>query len=252
MDPWLEGHLWPDAHHILAVVIKELLAPQVSPKYLVHTDVYTVTDTSPEEDVGIMYPDVEVLRKEVKEPAQGYTSAGLPPLTPVTISVPATRTIEVRVPTVEIRDRRNNLLVTAIEILSPVNKRKPGLQPYIEKRERLHEAGVHLLEIDLIRRGQRPFVHPYLPKSHYLVSLMRAGEGSTDLWAFNVQDSLPVVPVPLKAPDTDAVLDLGKALDLIYDRSLYHSAIDYEEAPPPPAFGKEEEKWIREKVKAVS
>ncbi len=248
MDPYLEGHLWPDVHQRLAAVICELLAPQVSPAYVARMSLYTVADTSPEEDVGILYPDVEVLRRKAEEPAEEYATAGSKPVTPVTITIPATRMVEVRIPVVEIRDRKHNQLITAIEIISPVNKRRPGLQPYIEKREQLHQSGVHLLEIDLIRRGQRPFTHPYLPQAHYLVTLMRAGQGRTDVWAFNVQDSLPVVPVPLKAPDEDAVLDLGEALALIYERGLYHLSIDYREAPPPPAFSAEAQEWMREKL----
>lgn len=45
MDPFLEGHLWPDFHQTLATYIKAHLVPQVSPKYLVQTVVYTVSDT---------------------------------------------------------------------------------------------------------------------------------------------------------------------------------------------------------------
>ncbi|MCO6490006.1 MAG: DUF4058 family protein [Phaeodactylibacter sp.] len=248
MDPYLEDYLWPDVHQRLAAVICELLGPQISPAYVARMNLYTVNDTSPEEDVGIMYPDVEVLKRKAEEPAEEY-AADTPPTTPVTISIPATRTVEVRIPVVEIRNRKKNQLITAIEILSPVNKRKPGLQPYIEKRERLHASGVHLLEIDLIRRGQRPFIHPYLPKSHYLITLTRAGTGNTDAWAFNVKDSLPVVPVPLKAPDEDVVLDLGKALGLAYSRGLYHLSVNYREEPPPPDFDEEARAWMRELLK---
>ncbi len=248
MDPYLEDYIWPDVHHRLAAVICELLGPQISPAYVARLNQYTVNDTAPEEDVGIMYPDVDVLRRKVEEPAEEY-AAGLPPMTPATISIPAIRNVEVRIPVVEIRDGQKNRLITAIEILSPVNKRKPGLQPYREKRERLHSSGVHLLEIDLIRRGQRPFSHPYLPRSHYLITLIRAGSGTTDAWAFNVQDTLPVVPVPLKAPDKDAVLGLGKALEMIYSRGLYHLSVDYKKEPPPPAFDEEDKKWIKKLLK---
>jgi len=51
--------------------------------------------------------------------------------------------IEVRIASVEIRDTANTL-VACIEILSPVNKREPGLMPYRQKRQRLYNANVHL------------------------------------------------------------------------------------------------------------
>jgi hypothetical protein len=254
MDPYLEGYLWPDVHHELASAIKELLVPQIRPRYVARLNLYTVTDTAPEEDVGIMYPDVEVLRRKHKaeEPQQAYAGAGNDGPTPSSLTISAVFEAEVRIPVVEIRNTQDNQLITVIEILSPVNKRRPGIDPYREKRRRLIEAGVHLMEIDLLRRGERPFAHPYLPKSHYLVTLVRSGSGKTDVWAIDIRESLPVLPVPLKAPDKDALLDLRKALDLIYDKSDYGLSVNYEEAPPPPDFSEEEKRWMREEVLRIA
>ncbi len=64
MDPWLEGHVWPDVYHDLATRFKEQIVPQVVPKYFVRIETYTVEDTSPEEEVGVMYPDVEILKEK--------------------------------------------------------------------------------------------------------------------------------------------------------------------------------------------
>lgn len=247
MDPFLEGYLWPDVHHSFAFVIKEVLSVPISPKYVARTELYTVQDSNPEGDVGIMYPDVEILRRKnsVEEPAVAYAGEAAI-LSAATISIPDMMPIAVRIPVVEIRDIENNQLITAIEILSPVNKREPGLVPYREKRKHLHESGVHLLEIDLLRRGQRPFNHPYMPKNHYIVTLVRAETNRTDVWGFDIQDPMPVVPVPLKAPDADVPLDLGKVLRIIYERSLYQLSIDYNETPPPPTFLEEEQAWMQE------
>ena len=244
MDPYLEGHLWPDVHNSLAYLISVQLTPRLGEPYIVHLNNYTVEDTSPEEDVGIMYPDVEVFRKPdaLKEPVEGY---GGPATTPETIVLPAIKPVEVRIPFVEVKDRKSNQLITAIEILSPVNKRRPGLQPYREKRLRLHQAGVHLIEIDLLRRGERPLAHPYLPKAHYLITLIRAGQGQTQVWAVDVMEPLPVIPVPLKAPDKDTFLDLGKALKDLYEQRALDKSIDYSEAPPAPAFSMEALDWMK-------
>jgi len=245
MDPYLEGYLWPDVHNELASAIKELLAPQISPKYVARIELYTAEDRSPESEVGIMYPDVEVLRRnpEVKEPEVDYET--IPALTKPTLVIPDFVSVPVRIPVVEIRDVAKNRLITAIEILSPVNKKPPGLERYREKRLDLHHAGVHLLEIDLIRRGTRPLAHPKLPVAHYLMSLLRAGSQHTAVWALNVQDKLPVLPVPLAAPDPDVPLDLRRALDLIYERSLYELSIDYKLDPPPPVFDEKTKEWMR-------
>lgn len=243
MDPYLEGYLWPDVHNSLAYLIKVQLISRLADPYVVHLNTYTVEDTSPEEDVGIMYPDVEVFRKAdvAKEPVGAYE----PPVTPETLVLPTIKNIEARIPVVEIKDRKSNQLITAIEILSPVNKRKPGLLPYREKRERLHYAGVHLVEIDLIRRGERPLEHPYLPQSHYLICLLRAGIGTTQVWAVDVKDPLPVIPIPLKQPDKDSLLDLGKAFKDVYEQGAFERSVNYSEAPPPPAFTEEELEWMK-------
>ena len=247
MDPYLEGHLFPDVHNSLAYLISVQLTPRLAAAYVVHLNNYTVEDTSPAEDVGIMYPDVEVFHKadRVKEPAISYGAQ----ITPETMMLPAIKPVDVHIPVVEIRDRKNNKLITAIEILSPVNKRKPGLQPYREKRLRLHYAGVHLIEIDLIRRGERPLEHPYLPKSHYMVALLRAGIGTTQIWAIDVKEPLPVIPVPLKQADEDTFLDLGAALKDLYEQRSFEKSIDYSETPPPPVFSPEDMKWMKALVK---
>lgn len=139
--------------------------------------------------------------------------------------------MEVRISTVEIRDTANNRLVTCLEILSPVNKREPGLIPYRQKRQRLYEANVHLIEIDWLRRGIRPFEHPRLPEVPYLVTLTRAQASEVEVWPIRLQDPLPVIPVPLKSPDPDIPLELPSALRDIYDEAVYDLSIDYRQPP---------------------
>jgi Protein of unknown function (DUF4058) len=247
MDPYLEGYLWPDVHNRLAAVIAELLAPQLAPKYVARIELYTVEDQTPESEIGILYPDVEVLQLRVEEPAAQYARGAAASKPDVVL--PYHAPVPVRIPVVEIRDVAKNRLVTAIEILSPVNKKRRGSEKYGEKRAALHQSGVHLLEIDLLRRGIRPLMHAMLTKSDYAVFLLRAGARNTEVWRINLHDSLPVLPVPLKLPDPDAILDLKAALDLIYARGLYGLSIDYGQKPPPPDLSEEDLNWIKEHAK---
>ena len=209
MDPYLEGYLWPDVHHRLATEIARRLMPRLRPHYVARLEIYVVEDENPEVEIGIMYPDVEVI-------------------------------------VVEIRDVARNELVTSIEILSPVNKREPGLGKYRQKRQRLQEANVHLLEIDLLRRGQRSLSHPRLPDAPYLVTLVRAGRHEVEVWPVYLQDTLPDVPVPLRVPDPDVILELGVALQVVYDEAAYDLSLDYSQAPPPPSLSAEAEAWLRQ------
>lgn len=244
MDPYLEGHLWPDVHNALASKIRQLLVPQLKPRYTARLEIYLVEDNSPEQEVGILYPDVEILqpKQSTAAPLQKTDVA----TTAATLQLPVIQPIQVRVPTIEIRDVQGNLLVTCIEILSPANKRDQGLVGYRAKRQRLYRSGVHLLEIDLLRRGKRPYEHPRLPNTPYLISLVRAGETMLDLWPLKLDDVLPVLPVPLRTPDLDVVLDLGNALSQVYDEAAYELSIDYSQDPPPPALSAEEQDWIQQ------
>ena len=145
---------------------------------------------------------------------------------------------------IEIRDTAHNKLVTAIEILSPVNKRNPNLIDYRNKIADLHRSGVHILEIDLLRRGTRPFTSKK-QASHYQMMLLRAGTNNAAYWSVNVQDKLPVLPVPLITPDADVVLELGKALDIIFERGMYHLSMDYSKDPPQPVFSENDKAFIQ-------
>lgn len=251
MNPWLEGYVWPDVHNRLAIMITELLAPHIAPKYVARVELYTVNDDNPSSEIGIMYPDVEILQRQdiVSEPAMAYGNATI--TMPNTI-VPFTVAIPTRIPVVEIRDVAKNKLITAIEILSPVNKRHPGIVDYRKKQVALHRKGVNLLEIDLLRRGTRPFTHPKIAHAHYQMMLLRAKEFNASVWTINIQDTLPILPIPLRSPDPDVSLDLGKALSIIFERSLYHLSLDYKQDPPPPIFEEKDKIWIMERLNQLS
>jgi hypothetical protein len=144
-----------------------------------------------------------------------------------------------------VRDVAHNQLVTSIEILSPVNKRDPARAAYRQKRDRLRAAGVHLLEIDLLRRGLRTISHPRIPEAPYRVTLVRSRAEVAEVWPVRLADRLPVVPVPLLAPDPDVPLDLASALSAIYEEAAYELSVDYGQPPPPPPFSTEETEWLK-------
>ena len=136
--------------------------------------------------------------------------------------------------------------VTSIAILSPVNKREPGLSTYREKRRQLHAAEVHILEIDLLRRGQRPLAYPRIPPNAYRITLICAAPRCADVWSLHLQDALSIVPIPLRTPDADIPLDLATAFTTIYDRAAYDLSLNDAELPPPPPLSAEEQVWVRQ------
>ncbi len=247
MDPYLESYLWPDVHHRLATEICRQLMPRLMPRYVARLEISVIEDTAPEAEIGVMYPDVEVLTTdEATDPiAQswgGQTAGGLSP-TPALVTVELANP-QVSIATVEIRTVAQNQLITAIEILSPINKREPGLTAYRRKRERLRQAEVHLLEIDLLRRGARWLTHPRVPETAYRALLVRARQDRVELWPIRLADPLPVLPVPLREVDPDVPLDLPSALATIYTEAAYQLSINYHQSPPPPSLSEAEANWL--------
>lgn len=256
MDPYLEGYLWPDVHSALASKIRQYLVPLLRPKYIARLEVYLTEDPCPEGEVGILYPDVEVL-ETVRSGTPGGTKPGLEAaapastspnttatITPPTLALPLLRSVPVRLTTVEIRDVAHNRLVTSIEILSPVNKREPGLAAYRQKCQRLYAAKVHLLELDLLRRGTRPFAQPRLPQVPYCMALTRAQAQTIELWPVELSQPLPTLPVPLAEPDLDVPLPLQPILAAVYEEAAYDLSLDYTQPPPPPSLSVDELRWI--------
>lgn len=249
MDPYLEGYLWPDFHTALAHKIRQLLAPQVQPNYVARLDISVIEDESFEAEIGVMYPDAEIVQaRPSPEPAAGVAVAErVTTPAPLTISLP-----QVRVPTVEIRDTARNQLVTSIEIISPVNKREPNLSRYREKRQRIRGAEVHLLEIDLVRRGTRVWEYPGIPDAPYVMVLSRAAASTMEVWPVKLTDTLPALPVPLRPPDEDVILNLQQAAATVYDEAFYHLSIDYEQDPPPPPLSAEQQALVNDILEAAS
>jgi hypothetical protein len=260
MDPYLEGEEWHDVHQRLATAISDYLAPQIRPDYIVRLAVTTVADMPHEQEIEVMHPDLEVLQRRRLAEANHFTSPALKEM--VNVASPITKPVimpllllKVRLVTVEVRETETNRLVTSIELLSPVNKRKPGLAKFLEKRERLQRAGVHLLDIDLIRRGKRPVEIPDVSElqpqtaAHYLAMLTRARANQLELGPIQLREKLPTVAVPLRAPDRDVPLDLSAIFAAIYDKAAYDLSLDYTQPPPPP-FDQATQAWIDDLLKA--
>jgi hypothetical protein len=154
MDPYLErSEIWPDFHDRLTTFLCGILQPLLRPRYVVLTQdrLYVVEADRP------IRPDVSVVR--ASSPASGGgTTAVLETDAP---AVFALWREEIRQPLVHIVEpAAGNRLVTAIEVLSPDNKRSgPGRVSYFQKREELWDGGANLVEIDLWRAGEakRPF-----------------------------------------------------------------------------------------------
>ena len=256
MDPYLEGRLlWHDVHQALASQIRQQIAPHLSPRYVARLATRFVASTPDEQEIRVLYPDVDVTPARLRErtstkfrqpPSEPLADAVSATPEPAPLTLPAIVPEQLKLVTVELRDVAQGRLVTAIEILSPVNKRPgKGLNEYRDKREAVLSADAHLLEIDLLRHGVRPPRLIGLPPCDYFVFLTRAERrNATEVWPISVRDTLPVTPVPLLPGDDDVPLDLGHALRTIYDEARYDLSIDYSQPPVPP-LAPEDAAWAQ-------
>src|SRR6185503_15992143 len=121
-------------------------------------------------------------------------------------------------------------LVTTVEVLSPSNKCKntAGWEEYLRKRQGAMLGGVHLVEIDLLRGGERmPMLDPW-PDCPYTLLVARASKThKCKVWPGHFRQALPAIQVPLAKPDADISLDLQPLIDGIYQRYRYARSIDY-------------------------
>ena len=156
MDPYLEAPaLWSSVHTRLIVGMSDAIAALLPAGYAVDIEQRVYTTSPGDADRSSMEPDVFV----VQEAAARYRAGRLPsPVTPPTLVEPPETDPEIRDRFLEIRDSRTGQVITVIELLSPFNKR-PGAQGYDafqEKRRRIMASRTHWLEIDLLRKGERP------------------------------------------------------------------------------------------------
>jgi hypothetical protein len=235
MDPYLEGSLWTTFHFALGAEIVRQLAPRLRPRYLVLPVERFLIEAV--DDVAIttsMYPDVGVARSGIDSSVLQATARVVAPLQLITVIPEAVPHVAI-----EIRDIANRQLVTAIEILSPTNKRGEGRTEYLAKRRRILLSTAHLLEIDLLRQGQRVPMQQSLPPADYFLFLSRVDDRPlTSVWPVALSQLLPTLPVPLLPGDPDALLDLQEIFTSVYDLLGYDLALDYTQPPEVALEGK--------------
>jgi hypothetical protein len=129
----------------------------------------------------------------------------------------------------EVREVATREVVTVIELLSPINKRSgQGRNSYEDKRDRVLGSSTHLVEIDLLRSGAAIGLAGQGIRSDYRVLVSRSElRPRADLYPFDVQDLMPLFPVPLRLGDGDPVVDLKGLLDQVYDRAGYDLKLEY-------------------------
>lgn len=244
MNPYLEHPgLWAGIHHRLITAIANALEPQIQPKYIVAIE-ERVYEVSGETSILVGIPDVAV------QQTQG-TKADLP--ANLAVAEPTVQPIEVTLPLpelltegyLEIRAVETGEVITAIEVLSPKNKQTGvGRLRYESKLAAVLASPTHLVEIDLLRQGKPLTTLGHSVKSDYRILISRGQtRPKADLYAFNLPDVIPTVPIPLGKEDAEPLLNLQQLIDEIYERGGYGLRVNYQE-PPVPKLSESNANWL--------
>jgi hypothetical protein len=236
MDPYLEwqGH-WPDFHNRLIAEICNELGAKLPHSYVARVDERIEVATSPSAQPSSFRPDVSVGRSGWEASSPRVASAVSPTalLEPMLVEILDRDPEELRVTWVEIRALPELELVTAIEVLFPINKSWQGRQEYLDKRDKLHASQVNLVEIDLLLGGTPlPMKQRIEPGGYYAIVARGARLPVAEVYRWTVRDRLPLLPIPLREPDPDILIDLAALVSRVYELGRYQRTLRH--ATPPP------------------
>jgi len=250
MDPYLE-QFWPDVHARLILYICDQLEDQLPGSLIARVEERVVFETETDE-TRAAYPDVKVSERTGARYSAAAVASSVAVAEPVIVMYhePATETF------INILEAGpGQRLVTVIEVLSLANKLAgEGQRQYRQKQRELSDTNVSLVEIDLLRRGDRVLSVPasLIPRharTTYQVCVRRGWEpGRFEVYPITLRSPLPGIRIPLREEDRDIRLDLQTIVQLAYRKGRYRLTIDYDEPPDLPLRG-EDARWARALVR---
>lgn len=260
MDPYLERPgLWHGVHNRLIAALADLLGPLLRPRYFVAVEERSYL-ADPLAIGFTTVPDVGVLGPYAAPPllpAGQVTGTRASTVEPLLIELPMPE--PVRETYLEIQDVAGEPdaglwmkstdgdinVVTLVEILSPWNKSsREGRVQYQRKRLEVLNSYTNLVEIDLLRAGQR--ITQTQHDAHYTILVSPAPlRPRAQFYPFTVREAIPAFHLPLQDSDDWPLIDLNALLHDLYDRAAYDLRIDYRSEPLPPFEGPDAQ-WIDE------
>ncbi len=254
MDPYLEHpSRWPEVHSRLIAAIANSLESRLSEAYFIGVEkrVYQLTT---DDSVLIGIPDTTIAKLSTAIPVnQSFTTTATLAATENYLTVTLPIPIEIKESYLEIRDLETSEVITAIEVLSPINKRTgEGRRTYEFKRQSILGSQTHLVEIDLLRSGSPMPMQGTIDPTDYRLLVSRASRRpQAQLYSFNLEQNIPTISIPLKSNEPDIQLDIQTLLTEIYTQARYNRRIDYQKPPVPP-FKKTIQSWAIDRIAAAS
>lgn len=246
MDPWLERPMvFPALHNTLIIFLQSALRHALPRGYLATSAnrVYIDPELKREPDVGVFGPPDPPQREGA---SAALTWSGMLAVAADPVSDPIDELF------LEILSDEDDRLVTAIEVVSPSNKRsgESGRVSYQQKQGEYRTSGVNLIEIDLLRGGTHTTAVPLarLRASagafDYHVCVTAEGAPGQHLIApIRLADRLPTIPIPLDADVPPVSIDLQAVFDRSYDEGPFADLARYGRRPPEPPLTGEQQAW---------
>jgi hypothetical protein len=236
LDPYLEAR-WSDVHQRLITYAADQLGPQLPTDLRARIEEHVFVEAQTEQ-VRRIVPDVHVSPYPLsKSKPSAFSETG------TTVAEPAVSLFDDEAQTqgyIEIRERAGGKVITVLEVLSPANKVPgEGQRLDLQKQRELLHSDTNLVEIDLIRSGDRVIAFPQhrIPVQNQrdgLVCVRCAwSERARELYVLPFRQRLPSIPIPLRQADAPVLLDLQALLDQCYRNGRYDD-IDYSQPPSPP------------------
>jgi len=227
MNPFIEGYKWSPLHGSMIYKMQDALIEQLPEGYFLESETTLYVDSGGLNETTHIVPDIHIL----EDPAGDYGASGKATLTPPSErrSYPVAK-----VRSLKILDANDRELITSIELLSPANKTGKGLKQYRTKRENIIQAQVNLVEIDLLRGGEKVDFYSNSDPD-YLVQVTDQFKDEVLAWHIDIFDKLPTVPVPLLPEDAPLILDLQAVFNRTFKSTTLPRALTYEmsELHPP-------------------
>lgn len=231
MDPYIEAlGAWQDFHNRLIGRMVDALDESLPAAYAARNDERVTLARHFEADApSVIRPDVLVGRRPGAEEAVAVAGGAVATLEPVELTIAGADLEEIRDWFIEVVRLPELEVVTVVEVLSPTNKGGPGRRDYLAKRDDLLGRGVNLVEVDLLLGGRRlPMAEPLPPGDYYAIVARAERRPRADVYAWSIRRPLPPIPIPLRAPDPDVVVDLGALASAVHDRARYPALLRYD------------------------
>lgn len=246
MDPYLEAH-WGDVHTSFVTYARDQLQTQMPRELRVRVEEHVTLQVSAADGNGAAnqrgrFPDVRIVEHSgggAEHPPRPAVALAEPRVIP--LQWEETRTQR----SIRILDTQSgHRVVTAIEVLSPANKvGADERNQYLGRQQDLLDAGVSLVEVDLLRGGRYVLAVPANAlgppdREPYRACIIRGYHpGQAEMYHFSLRERLPAIPIPLRENDPDAYLDLQEVINKCYENGGYDVDINYRRDADPPLRG---------------